>query len=1019
MKPYVLAIGGMLLLSAPAFAAPHSYSNDIQKFLQAHPVTGVVTNEKGEPLSGVTVRVKGSGLATTTDAKGLFRLDLPTGKEVLEFSSVGFKPRELAIGGKATLNVRLEETASTLNDVVVIGYGTAKRKDLTGSISTVKAADIALSPVSSPMEALQGRVAGLDIQRTSGRAGTNPDVLLRGNRSIDGGQSPLYIIDGIQGNITNLNPNDIESIDVLKDASATAIYGVQGANGVIMITTKKAAAGKIQVDANSYYGVNGFASFPRPLDGDQWLSYMRDRYIAANGSEPNQEVDYLTPEMIAFKNNGQWVNWVDETLQMGAQQNHHLSLRGGTDKTRGYFSLGFIGEKGIYKNDMSKILNTRAGVDLTVNRFLKAGIQTIFTARNNDATNSRVNKAYGLVPLGVPYNEDGSVNLKPLGATTSTISPIANYAPGVWVDNSKNLSLNLNPYIELTPVRNLILRSNFGGSISGSRSGLFQNEKSYNLASENRVTKIGEYDTDLGYSYTWETFATYNYTLRNDHNFSVTALTSMAKSKNEESSLVVEGMDYDNYQFYNMDAGTNVSSRSTSYDETSRMSYGGRLNYSYKGKYLLTASNRWDGASQLYKNWASFPSVALAWRISDEAFMSNTKTWFSNLKLRASYGVTGNSSIAPYQSLTEVVSKAANLSLGGSSVLPVYVLKQALANPDLTWEKSYTTNLALDMSFLRNRIDLTAEVYHTNTDGVLYRRKMPFTSGGFDAKNAYTRASNIAETENRGVEITLNSKNISTPKFQWNSTLIFTAAREKLKAINLGNKEAATQLISEGLFPGQPLNTIYGYKKTGIWQLGEETEAALYGAVPGDIRLATVPKTGTDGTSDKGVHAYSAADRMVLGHENPDWFLGFQNSFFYKGLDLTVFMNMRYGQTINAQLLGYWNTTAQPASYNYWMPTNATNDFPKPGSRLSQTYQSALSIADGSYFKIKNVTLGYTLPAKIADKVSLSRLRVYGTAYNPLIVTKSPLLKDVDPETGGTDSFPLYKQIVFGVNVSF
>lgn len=992
----------------------------IAAFAQTHQVTGSIKNPGGEPLAGASILEKGTRNSAVSDATGSFSIEVSRANAVLIISFVGYQDTEVKVAAQNSIEIVLQTAASgNLNDVVVIGYGTTKRKDLTGAVATVKAKDIALSPVSSPMEALQGRVSGLDIQRTSGQAGKEPDVLLRGNRSIDGGQKPLYIIDGIPGSITNLNPYDIETIDVLKDASATAIYGVQGANGVIMITTKKAATGKVQVDLNSYYGINGFATFPRPLTGDKWLEYMKDRYRVSTGNEPTQQIDYLSPEQIKFIDNNQWVNWVDETLQRGAQQNHYVSLRAGTEKVKGYLSLGYIGEKGIYKYDQVKIYNARMGLDFNFNRFIKAGIQTILSGRNQDATNSRVNKAYGLVPLGVPYYEDGNVNPKPLGENTVTISPIANYAPGVFVDNKKNLSLNVNPYLEVSPIRNLIIRSNFGVGLSGNRDGKFENENSYNMLSESRVNKQGTYETGLGYSYTWETFATYNFTLKQDHSFGVTALTSMAKSKSEESSMIVDGLDYNKYLFYNMDAGTNVSSRSTSYEETSRMSYGGRLNYSYKGKYLLTASNRWDGASQLVKHWASFPSVAVAWRVSDEAFMNSTASWLNNLKLRASYGVTGNSSIDPYQGLTEVVAKAATLSLGGSSALPVFVLKEALANPELTWEKSYTTNFGIDMTLLKNRIDLTAEVYYTHTDGVLYRRKMPFTSGGFDAKTPYTKASNIAKTENRGFELTINTRNINTKSFSWNSAVVFTMAKEKLLAINLGNNEAAAQLISEGLFPGNPLKTKFGYKKTGIWQYEDSTEAKLYGAKPGDIRLATVPGKLANGDSDNGVHTYSNKDRMVLGHENPNFYLGFQNSFSYKNFDLTIFMTMRYGQMIEAQLLGYWNSVAQPESYNYWMPDNPTNEFPRPGSSLSSTHSSALQMVDGSYIKVKNLTLGYTLPESLSKKIAISRLRVYGTAYNPLIFAKNPLLKDVDPETGGTDSFPLYKQIVFGLNVSF
>lgn len=983
-------------------------------------VTGIVTDSKGETLPGVSVKVKGGSASTVTDAKGNFRINADE-NATLVFSYVGFKTQEVAIKGRTSVSVKLLDEVSSLNEVVVIGYGAVKKRDLTGAVASVKAEDIALNPVSNPVEALQGRVAGLDIQRESGRTGSAPVVALRGDRSISGGGEPLYIIDGLIGNPNNLNPNDIESISVLKDASATAIYGVMGANGVMIITTKKAVAGKIQVDVNSYYGINGFASFPEPLMGERWLSYMKDRYVAVQGAEPTKREDYLTAPQIALIDQGKWVNWVDETMKTGVQQNHYASIRGGTDKTQAYLSLGYIGEKGIYENDEAKNLNARAGVDMTFNKYLKAGIQTIFSARNNDQTNSRINQAYSIIPLGDVYNPDGTINIRPLGANTSNISPIANYQPGVWVDNDKILGLNLNPYIEITPVKNLSIRSNFGGRLGTTRGGQFQNERSFNLAAEGRNTKIATYETANSYGYSWETFATYNLKFKKDHNFSAMALLSMHSWKDESSFITGEGFDYDDYLYYNMGAARTTTSTGSLYSERALLSTGGRFNYSYKGKYLLTATIRHDGASQLVKHWDTFPSFALGWRISDEGFMKGASSWLNNLKLRASYGITGNNDILPYQGQTEVISRrtAANLSLGGSAILPVYTLKQSLANPDLRWERSKQTNLGIDVSVLKNRIDFTADYYYTNTDGVHYTRSMPSTSGGFDGKNLYTKALNIAETENRGIELTLSSQNIVKKNFRWNSALTFTAAREKLLSIDLGNGQAATQLISANLFPGEPLSTIYGYKKVGIWQLGEETEAAKYGAKPGDIKLATVPRTGADGNSDNGVHTYSAADRMIIGNRTPDWTLGFQNTFAYKGLDLIIFVHARYGQTLNAPILGYWDRVAQPAFYDYWMPTNPTNEYPRPGSTFSNNFVSALNYVDGSYLKIKNVTLGYTIPTNLAKKIAMSRLRIYGTAYNPLIFAKSKLLKEVDPETGGTDSFPLFKQIVFGVNVSF
>nr|WP_294895299.1 TonB-dependent receptor [uncultured Pedobacter sp.] len=988
-------------------------------------ITGKVLDESGSPLPGANVSLKTGGQSTLTNMNGEFVLKIKGDAAVtLVISYLGFKTEEInANMSTQNISITLQPSTSSLNEVVVIGYGTVKRKDLTGSVASVKAEDIALSPVSSPMEALQGRVAGLDIQRSSGAAGSSPKVLVRGQRSISGDASPLYVIDGIPGDITTLNPNDIETIDVLKDASSTAIYGSSGANGIIMVTTKKAKAGKTQISADSYYGINGFSKYPKPLMGDAWIQYKKDQYFATNGVEANSLQDLNLPAVVVQAiNDGKWVDWVDETLQNGSQQNHHVSIRGGSEKTQAYLSLGYIDEKGIYPTDEFKTINARTGADIKFNKIIKAGIQSNLNWKNRDQTNSRINKSFGIYPVGTPYSADGSINLHPIDISESTISPLANYAPGVFLNNTKDLYIAANPYVELTPIKNLTIRSNLGVTLYGNRNGTFQNENSYNLASEGRNTKEASYSTSLGYNYTWENIINYNFKLQQDHDFTLTGITSWANNQNESSYIYGQDLDYDEFVYYNIGAAKNISDKNTAYVQSKRLSFAGRLNYSYKGKYLLTASLRSDGVSQLSKKWASFPSVAAAWRISEESFMQNTKSWLNNLKLRASYGVTGNSNIKPYQTTTEVISKpGTNLSLGGSTPLPIYILKQSLGNTDLTWERSYTTNFGLDASVLNNRVDISADYYLTNTKGVLYARKLPFSEGGFDAKNAYTKVSNIANTENRGLELAVTSRNIIKKDFSWSTNLTFNSGKEKLTRIDLGDNIDANDLISENLFIGQPINTIYGFKKLGVWQLGEETEASKYNAKPGDIKLQTVPKFDENGISDNGVHPYSATDRMVLGHTNPDWSLGMQNNFAYKNFDLTVFMVMRYGQTLDADILGYYNTVTQPAFYDYWTPTNPSNDYPSPisGKGNNTTYQSALNIVDGSYFKIKNITLGYKLPASLAKKAGFERCRIYGTAYNPFIITKSHLLRNSDPETGGTDSFPLYKQLVFGINLSF
>lgn len=991
-------------------------------------VRGTVSDAKGGALVGVSVKIKGGNAVTTTDVNGAFSLNLPTGNETLVFTYVGFKTVEVQVKNQTNITVRMEETLSNLEDVVVVGYGTMKKKDLTGAVAQVKGADISLNPVSNPLEALQGRVSGLDVQRGSGQAGQAPTVILRGTRSITGGGTPLYIVDGISmigGSFANtLNPNDIESIDVLKDASSTAIYGSQGANGVIIITTKKAKAGRAQVDVNSFYGINGFASFPKPLQGDAWIKYRADQWFGRNGTiatDTLTQFGFGDATLKAYRA-GAFVDWVDETLQKGAQQNHHIAIRGGSEKATGYLSLGLVGEKGIYKGDQITNYNTRSGVDLKFTNWLKAGVQNTINYRRGASTNSRVNKAYGLLPVGRPYNADGTVNPRPLSefGDPSTVSPIANYADGVFVNDSRNFNMAINPYLEITPVKNLSIRSNFSVVLGSDRSGTFENENSYNNIAESLNTKKARYQMSQNYSYVWENIVNYSRTFFKDHNFSVTGIAAYQDSRNESSAIAGQNLDYNEYLFYNMGAAGLVTERNNSLTKRTMASVAGRFNYSYKGKYLLQLTNRWDGDSRLIKKWSQFPSASVAWRISEEKFMDKTRSWLDNFKLRAGYGVAGNSLTSSYLGETNVTSTsvATPLPLGGSASLPLYIPTEAVSNPDLTWERSYNTNIGVDISFFKGRLDFSAEAYYTDTRGLLYSQPLPSASGGYNAKTTYKQTRNIGTSVTRGVEFTISGTPVQTKAFNWTSNLTFNRADEQLTSLTLGSGTTASSLVALNLFIGSPIKTLYNFKKIGVWQTNEATEAALYGAKPGDVKLQTVPIV-TNGVSDDGVHAYSTVnDRMVLGHENPNWMLGWQNTFAYKGIDLTVFVNARYGQTIDAQVLGYWNTAAQPDTYNYWTPDNATQDFPQPGSVLSNTFIRSLSFVDASYIKIKNVTLGYTLPANIGQKLGLSRLRFYGTAYNPFIFTKSKMLKGVDPESGGTDSFPLFKQLVFGVNIS-
>lgn len=1042
----VSMIMGLSLLWAPlpytAFAENGvSETAKVQAVTQTKTMKGTIIDETGEPLIGVSIVVKGTTVGTITDFDGNFSIDLPAGKKELVISYIGYKNQTVVVSGNAPLNIKMESDTKALDEVVVIGYGAVKKRDLTGAVSSVKGDDIKMSPTSNAMEALQGKVAGLDISRSDGRAGSEPTVLLRGNRSLNANCEPLYIVDGIPGSISALNPNDIQSIEVLKDASSTAIYGSAGANGVVIITTKQADKGKVQVDFDAYFGVNTSPSYPNAYSGQQWLDYLEAGYYGANGKNSASRDELLTAYSLSpdqlnpYIDAGKWIDWVDETMHTGTQENYNVSIRGGNEKTQGYFSLGYNREKGIYKNDENQLFTMRIGTTTQIAPWIKAGVQSTLSWRDRDSRGSRINKTFDTLPLGDVYNEDGSVKAKPIDGNSS-VSLIADDVANVYVNNNKTLRVTVNPFVELTPLKGLTVKSLLSGNVNVGRTGIFQNENTYmSLTGSSASEKSATYNTSLYYNYRWQNIATYNFKLKEDHDFTVTGISEWSKSRTENSGANSSGFNVDNYLFYNLAAGT-TQSVSSSYKETMMMSYAARLNYSYKGRYLVTLSNRWDGASQLSDKWCAFPAAAFAWRISDEAFMEGTQNWLSNMKLRIGWGITGNANIDPYVTVTKATSPSIKMDLGSGS-LPLSIMTQSWGNRDLTWEKSYNTNIGLDVSLFNGRIDLALDFYNTETKGVLYDRPLPVSLGSYDGKNSFTMMSNIATINNKGLEVSLSTRNIETKDFKWNSTFTFATDKEKLKSIDLGSSTSVDELVALNLFIDHPAKgTLYGYKYAGIWQESEAETAALFNRKPGQVKLET-PRVEQDETGyfymDKGVrkditasskYSYSDKDRTIVGDNTPDFTIGFQNSFYWKNFDLNILANMRWGQTVNAPILGYFKYGKKvnlPEIYDYWTPSNTGAYFPQPdiNGSTSDVALNSLSIVDASFIKIKNITLGYTLPSKLCNRIGIQKLRFYGTVTNPFVFAKSDLLKDVDPETGGSDSFPLYKQVVFGVNLSF
>lgn len=1011
-----------------------------QAVQQGHTVKGKIVDENGEPMIGVTVRVNGGKAATVTDLDGNFSLNARPG-DMLEISYVGYKTANVRAKSSA-MNIQMEADVTGLDDVVVIGYGTVKKRDLTGAVATMKNEDITIAPTGNVMEALQGKVAGMDITKSSGQIGAGVNILLRGSRSIYGDNSPLFIIDGLPGSMDDVNPNDIESVDVLKDASSTAIYGSAGANGVVIITTKRGQTGKVNINFDAYYGFSGSPEYKHGMTGQEWTDYFSEAYAYKNGQYPANISALLNGNQayIDAYNNGQWIDWADEAMGGTATtQKYSLSVTGGTEKTKIYASVMYNRDQGLLENEVRDKYSMRLNLDQQLFKWAKMGVtSSINYSKHNRGENHTFTKSLTSFPLGQAYNEDGEINYEYID---NQYTPLGDYIENQYVNNTKMTYINATGYLELTPVKGLTLRTQLNTGISHQRRGLYWGAEANALRPTYAGTPAAQWNDIDNYNLNWENIISYNLTVARDHEFGITGVSSWQHNTTESLTADAGGQDLDVWTFWRMMSGTEFRNES-GYSQTKKMSYAVRFNYSYKGRYLFTFSNRWDGVSFFSKGnkWDSFPAGAIAWRISDEPFMKSTRSWLDNLKLRVGAGITGNSGITKnlgvsgtsagndehggvgmlgavgaYATQTQVYKyPSAGISLNGQAV-PFVQYLSPYGNASLGWEKSYNWNFGIDFSVLGGRIDGSLDYFTTVTRGLLFNRTMPVTSAATGWGSPLNSWENIAKTSNQGFEFTINSRNIVTKDFRWNTTLTGTWGREKIESLPSGD------IIAENLFVGQPIKAIYDYKYAGIW--GTNTPQSVldaYGVKPGWVMIETNDKDG-----DGGVHPYSEDDRKILGHQNPNWILGLNNTFTYKGFDLTVYVMGRFGQTIYSDLMGQYTaksdiTQNQISGIDYWTEDNQGAYFPRPGTGDEQTTGiTALRIYDGSFIKIKNITLGYTLPKSITRHALIEKCRFYFTAYNPWIFAMDSMLDGTDPEMGGSDVFPTYKQYVFGVNLTF
>lgn len=983
---------------------------------QGRAVSGKVSDAGGNPLPGVSVTVKGTTQGAISDAAGKFSVQAAN-NATLVFSYIGYKAQEITIGNKSEVNVSLEEDAASLSEVVVVGYGTQKKSQMTGAISSISAKDISELPVTNARQALQGRAAGVEVSQAGSKPGAGPQIRIRGRRSFNASNDPLYVVDGIplSGGIDDINPNDITSMEVLKDASSTAIYGSRGANGVVIITTKRGKAGKTQVSWDSYVGSNNRLNTVGVMNGEQFAEYKRESRRAI-GQYPlgaaTPEADAKIFEAVELESIqlGRSTDYVEAMLQSGAIQSHQLGVAGGSEKTTFNISGNFFRDIGVVKKQDFTRGTFRVNLDHKINSKLRVGISSlaVLSKRNGEFYNP-IGGAMAENPLGKPYDDQGNLIFLPTSDGLRT-NPLAEIVPGAQVDETKRYRIFNSVYGEWDIIEGLKYRVNFGPDFTVARNGRFTGSQT-NARRGGAAT--GSVDEQFVLNYTLENIVSYNKKFNQIHNFGVTALQSIQRDRDDRTSIGVLGIPAETQSYFRLGDASQITGANTNLTQWTLLSYMGRINYDFKEKYLLTATLRADGSSRFGTNtkYGYFPSVALGWNISDESFMKDLK-FIDQLKLRLSYGAVGNQGINPYQ--TQALLGRTSYAYDNTAAFGYR--PGTIGNPDLKWETSTTQNAGLDFSFFAGRLSGSVEYYITNTTDLLAPQPLP-TSIGF---GGFT--TNIGQTRNKGIELTIGSVNVDKGGFKWTTDLIFNRNREAI--IELANGKIDD--VAAGRFIGQPLTVFFDYKKIGIWQTNEADLATSFGDKVGQVRIEDVNGDGK----------INADDRQILGSAVPDFTLGLTNRFTYKGFDLSVFVFGRFGQFIRSTFHTGQNSLAgryNNLNINYWTPTNPTNEFPQPVvTQEFPKYNSSLQYFDGSFIKVRNINIGYNVPSEYASKLKMDGLRIFASIQQPFIfseyITK---YKGMDPETfvdgeqgvGGGDInaniAPATKIFTIGLNVKF
>ena len=947
---------------------------------------------------------------------------MPTPGDVLLFSFIGYKKASITVGSNTKINIQLEIEITEGSEVVIVGYGTQRKSDITGAISSAKVNDLEKLPLGGLDKALQGRIPGMMVQSTNAAPATPSLIRIRGSNSINGGNDPLVVVDGIQGrSLTTLDPNDVATVEVLKDASATAIYGARGANGVILVTTKKGKPGKPTVAYNSYFSLNELRKKIDLMNAAQYASVINDRR-AEYGFTPL----FSDSAIDAFKTNG-GTDWQDEIYRKGNIQNHQLSLSGGSENISYYLSGNLFDQKGILKgsgynryslrSNISSKISSKLSLDLNLALSRETNHPTVMNAFGGQNSGSPIYSALVWAPVKPIYDDQGAYT-QPGGGygANGVYNPVALAVEPVrdYYTNNTNIAGNLEYEISKgfkLSVFGSFQNSDFNGNdyfdskptaAPGTEVATIANAKTFSLQNTNMLT----YEKKIS-----------------KHSLKLTGVVEQQYTENGGNTTSAKGFSSDAPDYNNLSLGQVLQIPTSTRSKRALMSYMGRLNYGYDDRYLLTVTARADGSSVFGANnkWGTFPSAAVAWNLLNEKFMSGFKTTFSNLKLRGSYGVTGNQAINPYQSLASLLSNFQYV-INGTTISPGVGLG-TIANPDLKWEKTAQANAGIDLKLYAGRVEFTADFYNKRTTDLLLSVPLPASAGG-----STTILRNVGSVENKGFEVYLGGTPVKN-SLTWETG--FTVGLNKNKVLQLAENQKEILLGSANGFPGfsqsvwlevgQPLGLFRGFQYDGVWKSSEATKAAGYGAVPGDSKY--IDENG-DGKIDN-------SDIVDIGSAQPKWTFGWNNNFAFRNFDLNVFVNGVQGNKVyNISRVRLETSTSDGDAtsvkiLNHWTPGNENTDVPSFKGANDGRLNSSRWLEDGSYIRLSNISLGYTLPDSFLGRVKISSARIYISGSNLVTITK---YSGYDPEASsdadaraGIDlaNYPSQKSYSIGLDIKF